>query len=269
LREHEAQYSSDDVEDSLRPEAVSPLFRGRFGHPYIYRPSCPSTQELVRGLGEGAVASCEQQTAGRGRMGREWISPWGAGVLFSLALEPRTPPERLPAFGLVVAEAVCEACWPDAQVRWPNDVVVGGRKLAGVLAELREGRLVVGVGVNANHRPDQLPPGARVPGTSLRILRGAPVDRAQLLADIVASVEARYTGFERYGFTGLERDELRGRRVELAGGAAGLCTGVDEQGRLVVDGHPHTSAEVTAVLVAEDGGDYHAVEAEAECQDGF
>jgi BirA family biotin operon repressor/biotin-[acetyl-CoA-carboxylase] ligase len=268
LREHEAQYCSEDVEDSLRPEAVSPLFRGRFGHPYIYRPSCPSTQELVRGLGEGAVASCEQQTAGRGRLGREWISPWGAGVLFSLALAPRTPPERLPPFGLVVAEAVCEACWPDAQVRWPNDVVVGGRKLAGVLAELREDRLVVGVGVNANHSADQLPPRARVAATSLRILRGAPVDRAQLLADIVASIEARYAGFERGGFTGLERDELRGRRVELAGGAAGLCTGVDEHGRLVVGGRAHTSAEVTAVLVAENADDYHAVEAEAECQDG-
>jgi BirA family transcriptional regulator, biotin operon repressor / biotin---[acetyl-CoA-carboxylase] ligase len=268
LREHEAQYCSDDVEDSLRPEAVSPLFRGRFGHPYIYRPSCPSTQELVRGLDEGAVASCEQQTAGRGRLGREWISPWGAGVLFSLALAPRTPPERLPPFGLVVAEAVCEACWPDAKVRWPNDVVAGGHKLAGVLAELREGRLVVGVGVNANHSADELPPTARVPATSLRILRGAPVDRAQLLADLVASIEARYAGFERHGFAGLERDELRGRRVELAGGASGLCTGVDEQGRLVVDGRAHTSAEVTAVLVGEDGGDYHAAEAKAEWQDG-
>ena len=136
--------------------------------------------------------------------------------------------------------------WPDAQVRWPNDVVVGGRKLAGVLAELREGRLVVGVGVNANLTPAQLPAGARASAaTSLRILRGAPVDRAQLLADLVASIEARYTRFERDGFTGLERDELRGRRVELAGGATGACAGVDASGRLVVDGRPHTSAEVT------------------------
>lgn len=256
------------MEDSLRPEAVSPLFRGQFGHPYIYRPTCPSTQDLVRGLAEGAVASCEQQTAGRGRLGRQWISPWGAGVLFSLALSPGTPPERLPPFGLVVAEAVCEASWPDAQVRWPNDVVVGGHKLAGVLAELREGRLVVGVGVNANHTASQLPPGARVKATSLRILRGAPVDRAQLLADLVASVEARYVRFERDGFTGLERDELRGRRVELAGGATGACTGVDASGRLVVDGRPHTSAEVTAVLVGGESGDYTYLDTEAECQDG-
>jgi BirA family transcriptional regulator, biotin operon repressor / biotin---[acetyl-CoA-carboxylase] ligase len=256
------------VDNTLRPEAVSPLFRGRFGHPYIYRPSCPSTQELVRGLDEGAVGACEQQTDGRGRMGRRWVSPWGTGVLFSLALRPRTPPDRLPPLGLVVAEAVCEATWPAAQVRWPNDVVVAGHKLAGVLAELREGRLVVGVGVNANLTAAELPAEARVPATSLRILRGAPVDRAQLLADLVAAVEARYLRFEQRGFTGLERDELRGQRVELAGGARGYCEGVDASGRLVVDGLPHTSAEVTAVLVGPDRAHYTPVDGEAECQEG-
>jgi biotin-[acetyl-CoA-carboxylase] ligase BirA-like protein len=256
------------VDNTLRPEAVSPLFRGRFGHPYIYRPSCPSTQELVRGLDEGAVGACEQQTEGRGRMGRRWTSPWGTGVLFSLALAPHTPPDRLPPLGLVVAEAVCEATWPDAEVRWPNDVVVAGHKLAGVLAELREGRVVVGVGVNANLTAAELPADARVPATSLRILRGAPVDRAQLLADMVAAVEARYRRFERDGFAGIERDELRGRFVELAGGARGCCEGVDASGRLVVDGVAHTSAEVTTVLVGADGGHYTAVDVEAECQDG-
>jgi BirA family biotin operon repressor/biotin-[acetyl-CoA-carboxylase] ligase len=256
------------VENTLRPEAVSPLFRGRFGHPYIYRPSCPSTQELVRGLDEGAVGACEQQTAGRGRMGRRWVSPWGAGVLFSIALHPRTPPGRLPPLGLVVAEAVCEATWPQAQVRWPNDVVVDGHKLAGVLAELREGRLVVGVGVNANLTAADLPAEARVPATSLRILRGAPVDRAQLLADLVAAIEARYRLFEAHGFTGIERDELRGQHVELAGGATGYCAGVDASGRLIVDGVAHTSAEVTTVLVGAERGHYTPVDGETECQDG-
>jgi BirA family biotin operon repressor/biotin-[acetyl-CoA-carboxylase] ligase len=253
------------VENTLRPEAVVPLFRGRFGDPYIYVPSCPSTQELVRDLGEGAVGTCELQTAGRGRMGRRWTSPRGAGVLFSLTLEPRTPAERLPPFGLVVAEAVCEATWPQAEVRWPNDVVVEGRKLAGVLAELREGKLVIGVGVNANLTAADLPDDARVSATSLRILRGAPVDRPQLLADLVAAIEERYDRFERDGFTGLERDELRGRHVELAGGASGVSAGVDAAGRLVVAGRAHTSAEVTAVLVGAERRRYTAVDVEAQC----
>jgi biotin-(acetyl-CoA carboxylase) ligase len=108
-----------------------------------------------------------------------------------------------------------------------------------------------------------------VPATSLRILRGAPVDRAQLLADLVAAIEARYRRFEEHGFPGLERDELRGLDIELAGGARGRCDGVDGQGRLVVAGRAHTSDEVTAVLVAADRGHYTPVDREAECQDGF
>jgi BirA family biotin operon repressor/biotin-[acetyl-CoA-carboxylase] ligase len=234
-------------EGTLRADAVVPLLRGAFGHPYVWHETCPSTQELARGMPEGGVAACEEQTAGRGRRGRTWTSPRGAGLLFSLALHPRTPPERLPPLTLVVAGAVAEAAWPEAAVRWPNDVVVEGRKLAGILAEVRDGEVVVGIGVNANHGEDDLPPDARVAPTSLRLLRGEPVDRAALLADVLVAVEARYRAFERDGFSGLERDDLRGRRVRLADGAEGRSDGVDSQGRLVVAGVPHTADEVTAV----------------------
>ena len=127
---------------------------------------------------EGGVAACEEQTAGRGRRGREWTSPRGAGVLFSLSLHPETPPGRLPPLTLVVAEAVAEAAWPEAAVRWPNDVVVDGHKLAGILAEVRDGEVVVGIGVNANHELGDLPADARVAPTSLRLLSGGTVDRA-------------------------------------------------------------------------------------------
>ena len=107
-----------------------------------------------------------------------------------------------------------------------------------------------------------------MPATSLRILRGAPVDRAQLLADLVAAVEARYRLFEAHGFTGIERDELRGQHVELAGGATGHCEGVDSSGRLIVGGVAHTSAEVTSVLVGAEREHYTPVDGETECQDG-
>jgi BirA family transcriptional regulator, biotin operon repressor / biotin---[acetyl-CoA-carboxylase] ligase len=232
---------------TLRPDAVVPLLRGAFGRPYVWRETCPSTQELARGMPEGGVAACEEQTAGRGRRGRTWTSPRGAGLLFSLSLHPQTPPDRLPPLTLVVAEAVAEAAWPTAMVRWPNDVVVDGHKLAGILAEVREGRVVVGIGVNANHEQDQLPPDARVAPTSLRLLRGEPVDRAALLADVLDAVEARYRAFERNGFSGLDRDDLRDRRVRLAGGAEGRSEGVDAQGRLVVAGIAHTADEVASV----------------------
>jgi len=235
---------------TLRPDAVMPLLRGAFGRPYVWREACPSTQELARGMPEGGVAACEEQTAGRGRRGRAWVSPRGAGLLFSLALRPRTPPERLPPLTLVVAGAVAEAAWPRAAVRWPNDVVVEGRKLAGILAEVRDGEVVVGIGVNANHEAGDFPADARIAPVSLRLLRGGPVDRAALLANVLETVEARYREFEQSGFKGLARDDLRDRRVRLAGGAEGLCEGVDERGRLVVAGVPHTADEVVSVDVS-------------------
>jgi BirA family transcriptional regulator, biotin operon repressor / biotin---[acetyl-CoA-carboxylase] ligase len=237
-------------EGTLRPETVLPLLRGAFGRPYLWRETCPSTQELARGMPEGGVAACEEQTAGRGRRGRSWASPRGAGLLFSLSLHPTTPPDRLPPLTLVVADAVAEAAWEGAAVRWPNDVVVDGRKVAGILAEARDGEVVVGIGVNANHAADDLPADARVPPTSLRLLSGGPVDRATLLADILEAIETRYRAFEHNGFSGLEHDDLRGRHVSLAGGAEGTCDGVDGKGRLIVAGRPHTAAEVVAVDVS-------------------
>jgi BirA family biotin operon repressor/biotin-[acetyl-CoA-carboxylase] ligase len=234
---------------AVLPEQVEPQLRGRFGRPYLWCERCPSTQELARGLPEGGVAACDEQTAGRGRHGRSWVSPPGSGLLFSLALRPRTPPDRLAAFSLVAAEAVAVICHPEALVRWPNDVVIGGRKLAGVLPELREGTLVVGVGINVDLDAGRLPADARVPPTSLLIETGRPGDRVELLVSLLEELERRYDAFERDGFPGLERDELRGRTVSLAGGGTGLCAGVDELGRLLVDGRAYASAEVERVDV--------------------
>ena len=231
----------------LRPEDVEPRLRGRFGRPYVWAPVCDSTQELARPLPEGGVAATDLQEQGRGRRGRSWVAPAGTALLFSLALEPQTPAERLPAFSLVAAEAVATACDERALVRWPNDIMLNGRKLAGVLPELRDGKLVLGVGTNVAMTAAQLPAEARVPPTSLLLEGHDGVHRAVLLADLLLELERRYDAFERDGFTGLERDELRGRRVTLAGLATGRSEGVDDQGRLIVDGHAFTSAEVERV----------------------
>ena len=231
----------------MLPEQVEPRLRGRFGRPYLWVDECESTQELARPLPEGGVAACDRQLQGRGRRGRSWQAAAGTGLLFSLALEPRTPPQRLASFSLVAAEAVAEACHERAAVRWPNDVMLDGRKLAGVLPELRDGKLVLGVGVNAGMSQDQLPVDARVPATSLQIATGGPVDRVELLVALLAGLERRYDAFERDGFTGLARDELRGRRVTLVGAAAGTSGGVDDHGRLLLDGRAYSSAEVERV----------------------
>jgi BirA family biotin operon repressor/biotin-[acetyl-CoA-carboxylase] ligase len=231
----------------LRPEDVEPRLRGRFGRPYVWAPECDSTQELARPLPEGGVAATDLQRHGRGRRGRSWVAPAGTALLFSLALEPRTPAEQLAAFSLVAAEAVAAACDERALVRWPNDVMLNGRKLAGALPELRDGKLVLGVGVNVAMTTAELPADARVPATSLRLEGHDGIERAVLLADLLLELERRYDDFERNGFAGLERDELRGRRVTLAGLAAGRSEGVDDQGRLIVNGRPFTSAEVERV----------------------
>lgn len=183
--------------DSLRPEDVEPLLRGRLGRPYRFVPRTPSTQRL---LGpddpEGTVAVADEQTEGRGRLGRRWEAPAGTSLLLSVLLRPAVAGERLPTLTVeaaaACAEAIEEVTGLRATLKDPNDVLVRGRKAAGVLAEASEGRVVVGIGVNANQAAGELPRGTRLPATSLRLESGRTVDRAALLAALLARLEARY-----------------------------------------------------------------------------
>jgi BirA family transcriptional regulator, biotin operon repressor / biotin---[acetyl-CoA-carboxylase] ligase len=185
------------VADSLAPDAVKPLLRGRFGDVYLYEELCTSTQRLLRGqTDEGTVAVAEEQTEGRGRLGRSWHAPARTSVLASVLLLPRVEPARLPELSLVaggaVAEAIAEVGGLEPVIEFPNDVLVGGRKVAGILAESSEGRVILGIGVNANQTEEQLPEDARTEPTSLRLELGRPVDRAELLAEILARLERAY-----------------------------------------------------------------------------
>jgi BirA family transcriptional regulator, biotin operon repressor / biotin---[acetyl-CoA-carboxylase] ligase len=185
------------VADSLAPDAVKPLLRGRFGSVYRYTESCPSTQRLLEeGDAEGTVAVTEEQTEGRGRLGRSWRAPAGSSVLVSILLRPPVDSARLPELSLVaggaVAEAIIEVAGVEPTIKFPNDVLVGKKKVAGILAESSEGRVVLGIGVNVNQTEGQLPADARMEPTSLRIEAGFEFDRAQLLAAILARLEQAY-----------------------------------------------------------------------------
>jgi BirA family biotin operon repressor/biotin-[acetyl-CoA-carboxylase] ligase len=185
------------VPDSLAPDRVEPRLRGRFGRPYRYAEICSSTQRLLdEGDPEGTVAVAEEQTEGRGRLGRSWHAPAKTSLLFSVLLEPPVPPPRLPELSVVagraVADAVRDVAAVDPTVKHPNDVLIGGRKVAGVLAESSEGRVRLGIGVNANQSNDELPSGLDIPATSLRLETGGDVDRAELLAAILAELERAY-----------------------------------------------------------------------------
>jgi BirA family transcriptional regulator, biotin operon repressor / biotin---[acetyl-CoA-carboxylase] ligase len=185
------------VADSLAPDAVRPLLAGRFAHVYRYEERCASTQRLLAPDDpEGAVAVAEEQSEGRGRLGRSWHAPRGTSVLVSVLLRPPVEASRLPELSLIaggaVAEAIAEVTGLDPAIKFPNDVLLGGRKVAGILAESSDGRVVLGIGVNANQSEEQLPRDAQTEPTSLRLELGAPVDRALLLAAILLRVERAY-----------------------------------------------------------------------------
>jgi BirA family biotin operon repressor/biotin-[acetyl-CoA-carboxylase] ligase len=150
-----------------------------------------------------------------------------------------------------VAESVEDALQLSAQLKWPNDVMIDRRKVAGILAEARDDIVVLGIGLNVNQTRDQLPEDARVAPASLRTVDGVERDRAPLLADLLARLELHYDAWVAGGldavFDGIgSRDFLRGRRVTVDG-AEGVAGGLDRAGRLLVDGRPVESGEVDLV----------------------
>src|SRR5919201_1495870 len=132
----------------------------------------------------------------RGRLGRSWLAPAGTSLLVSILLRPRVDPARLPEFSVIAgracADAIAEVTGLRPEVKFPNDVLLGGRKVAGILAETSEGRVVLGVGVNVTQQPGELPPDARTPTTSLAIETGRAIDRAELLVALLEHLERRY-----------------------------------------------------------------------------
>ena len=183
--------------DSLAPDAVKPLLRGRFGRVYRYAEVTPSTQRMLgEDSAEGAVAVTEEQTEGRGRLGRRWEAAPGTSILVSIVLVPAVEPPRLPELSLVaggaVAQAIAEITGIEPAIKFPNDLLIGMRKVAGILAESSEGRVVLGIGVNVNQTAQELPTDTLTPPTSLRVVLGEPVDRARLLAAILLHLERDY-----------------------------------------------------------------------------
>jgi BirA family transcriptional regulator, biotin operon repressor / biotin---[acetyl-CoA-carboxylase] ligase len=232
-----------EAPDSLAPEVVEPLLTGRFGRTYLFEETCESSQRLLApDLEEGAVAVCDVQTAGRGRLGRAWEAPPGTAILCSVLLKP--PAERGPAelslvAGLAVAEAAEHALGLAVQLKWPNDVMVNRRKVAGILAEAGSGAVVVGIGLNVNQRREDLPTDTTTASGSLYTTDGVRRQRAPILADLLGVLEQMYARWRAQGLDALydtlgARDFLRGRRIFLDG-QPGLGIKIDRSGRLEVE----------------------------------
>jgi BirA family biotin operon repressor/biotin-[acetyl-CoA-carboxylase] ligase len=227
---------------------------GALGRPMVLLAETTSTNDLAiraarDGAPHGAIWVAEQQTAGRGRRGHAWVSPPGDGLLFSVLLRVACAPARIPPIALVVGLAVRDAAVraaPSAaatvRIKWPNDVLVGSRKLAGVLVEAvtagsRVEAVVIGVGINVHTRsfPDEIAERA----TSVALIGQGVPDRAAILADVLASLDRDVPLVVGRGLGSLrarleEADALRGNRVRSDAGDEGVAAGIDDDGRLLV-----------------------------------
>jgi BirA family biotin operon repressor/biotin-[acetyl-CoA-carboxylase] ligase len=228
-----------------------------FGRSYRYYDEIESTNVEAKSLAnsgapEGTVIVAETQTAGRGRLGRRWTSPAGKGLLFSALLRPALPMGDAHMLTLVAACAAAEAiesmCDVAVSIKWPNDLYVADRKVGGILLEVAGEQdevdwVVVGIGVNVNTEYSELPVALRRTATSLKMATGATVDRSELLAKLLLSLEAHYQqalshGFERAvtGFRG--RDYLLHRTISIQtrdGVVTGEASGIDERGALLLE----------------------------------
>jgi len=221
----------------------------------VVLPSAGSTNDEARALAaagapDGTVVLATQQLAGRGRLGRVWHSPAGLGLYVSVLLRPEEPPDRIGRYALASAVATCRACreqvGEQVRLKWPNDVTVGGRKLAGILAEVRGGaagiELVVGIGVNVAHAADDFPGELRDRATSLRLAgAGSPIDGAAFAAALLRSFGDEVAALRRGAWGDVASRFVAyapgadGTEVRLAGGPIGTTRGLDATGALRVE----------------------------------
>jgi len=221
---------------------------GIFAQRVLWYPEVGSTNDVAgvlaeRNVAEGLVVIADRQTAGRGRLGRSWASPPGAGIYVSVVLRPSARAAGLLtlAAGIAVAEGIGSATGLEVQVKWPNDVYVGERKLAGILAEGATSHVVLGIGINV--LPAAYPRDVAIRATSIEAELGRRVDRGLVLAECLTALASRYRELEQ-GSGRLVLDAWRsraapmmGRRVEWESAGTrqtGLAEDIDDDGALIV-----------------------------------
>ncbi len=229
----------------------------RLSGPFYYYSKIGSSNAAARelaegGAPEGAVVIAEAQTSGRGRLSRRWESPPYANLYLSIVLRPRVAPRHAPQITLTAAVALAETVHfvlgERPAIKWPNDILVRGRKLAGILTEAacdaeRVQYVILGIGLNVNYRRDAMPPELRDRATSLADVAGKTLSRESVLARLIHDLDRGYGELDDAGFDALRpRWErcfaLRGRlvRAELGGRTVvGRAAGIDPEGGLIVE----------------------------------
>ena len=233
------------------------LAADRLGTEFHYFAEIDSTNTYARrlaeqGAREGGLVIAESQTGGRGRRGKRWVSPANVNLYFSVVLRPKLAPARAPLITLMAAVALAETLqWflpVPPVIKWPNDILVDGRKLAGILTEASCGTeqvdfVILGIGVNVNYSLDLMPEEIRQGATSISIVRQKTISREDFLRRLIQHLDRCYGEIEENGFAPLApRWEayfgLRGQRVRielLDEVMVGTAKGIDEDGALLLE----------------------------------
>lgn len=239
--------------DKLLPSEIRHGLKTRYlGKKIVYEDAVPSTMDVAFRLGmegavEGTLVCAEGQTKGKGRLGRHWNSPKGKGIYMSVILRPSLPPTEAAQLTLLTAVAVCEAIrrvtGVAARIKWPNDILVEDRKLAGILTELsaetdRVRFVVIGIGINVNTSLSVLP----LQATSLKEEAQKKIPRVELLQEILVELENWYECLKKLGFAPVverwkEFSSTLGKRVRLVdpgGEVEGEAVDLDKTGALMI-----------------------------------
>jgi BirA family biotin operon repressor/biotin-[acetyl-CoA-carboxylase] ligase len=270
IKEEKGSIAVLEYPDSIVPSVIFCDLRSKLlGQEICSYKTIGSTNEVAKrlaesGAKEGAMVISDRQTRGRGRMGRSWFSPGAVGLYFSLVLRPRVKIARLPALSQVAALAICQIferfyeC--RAMVKWPNDCVIGKKKVAGILLEMsaeseRINYAILGIGINVNNDRAEFPGHLRSRSTSLAIETGKKQNRIAILNQFLLDFEKSYSNFQRYGlrFLGHElvtRSAILGKKVTVTMGRKrvnGTAIGIDEYGALRV----RTKDRVMSIVAGE------------------
>lgn len=244
--------------NSIMPYNIKAYLTTKYiGQEITYYESVPSTQDVAHrlaheGAKEGHVVIADEQTAGKGRLGRSWFSPSGTSISLSLIVRPNIPPQEAPQLTLLAAVSVVlgiEKTTPlKCDIKWPNDILCNGKKVVGILTEIQSDpdaihSVIIGIGINANHKKEHFSSEIRQKATSLRIESGKEVNRAKLVANIFAEFEQLYELYLQKGFK--EIKELWEKKAvnigksivakTLKGEIAGVAKGITDEGILLLE----------------------------------
>lgn len=262
-------YILKEVPDRLKPaEVVANLQTKWLGHQLHYCELTTSTNELAKrlandGCENGMVVIAEEQNSGKGRLSRGWFSPFARGVWFSVVLKPPFMPQEASKCTLLAAVAVVKAVnkyqGVKASIKWPNDVLLDGKKLVGILTEMsaefgKINSIVIGTGINVNVPKEIVPEELRATAVSLADVAREPISRVQLLADVLANMEALYEQVLQEGFKPVleewkQYSSTLGQQVKVIAPDQtyyGEAVNIDEDGLLIVKRTDGTMEKVIA-----------------------